>query len=52
MIEKNQPLSVQRDPIKYLSRLPEFNRDYRQLQKFTNLIDRVYEILAPYDDPS
>lgn len=52
MAEQNQPLSVRIDPIKYLSRLPEFNGDYRELQNFTNLVDRVHPILAAYDEPS
>lgn len=50
--QSNQRLSVRIDPLKYLNRLPEFNGDYRDLQTFTNLIDRVYPLLTAYDEPS
>lgn len=48
----DQPLSVSIDPLKYLGRLPEFNGDYRDLQTFINLIDRIHPILRAYDEPS
>ncbi|XP_059224784.1 uncharacterized protein DDB_G0287625 [Stomoxys calcitrans] len=46
------PLSVRIDPLKYLGNLPEFSGDYRDLQTFINLIDRVHPILRAYDEPS
>lgn len=46
------PLSIRIDPLKYLGTLPEFSGDYRDLQTFINLIDRVHPILRAYDEPS
>lgn len=45
-------LSISIDPLKYLGNLPEFSGDYRDLQNFINLIDRVHPILRAYDEPS
>lgn len=52
MVEPTPPLSVRIDPLKYLDRLPEFNGDYRDLQTFLNLIERVHPILRAYDELS
>ncbi|KAI8116018.1 hypothetical protein CVS40_11848 [Lucilia cuprina] len=52
MTEENQKPSVRIDPLKYLNQIPEFSGDYRDLQTFINLIDRVYPILTVYDEPS
>lgn len=49
MTEPQAPLSVSINPLKYLNNLPEFNGDYRDLQTFINLIDRVHPILRAYD---
>lgn len=46
------PLSISIEPLKYLGNLPEFSGDYRDLQTFINLIDRVHPILRAYDEPS
>lgn len=52
MAEPQQPPSVRIDPLKYLNSLPEFSGDYRDLQTFINLVDRVHPILLAYDNPS
>ncbi|CAD7000791.1 unnamed protein product [Ceratitis capitata] len=52
MTEQAQPLSITINPLKYLNQLPEFNGDYRDLQTFVNLIDRVHPLLTAYDLPS
>lgn len=52
MVEPAQALSIRIDPIKYINGLPEFAGDYRDVQTFINLIDRVHSILQVYDEPS
>lgn len=52
MANENAPRSVSIDPLKYLNRLPEFSGDYRDLQTFLNLVDRVHPLLRTYDEPS
>lgn len=38
------------NPLKYLSSLPEFHGDPRDLQTFTTLIDRIHPHLRTYDE--
>lgn len=40
------------DPLKYLSTLPTYDGDLKDLQTFINLIDRVHPILQTYDELS
>ncbi|XP_061396310.1 uncharacterized protein DDB_G0287625, partial [Musca vetustissima] len=50
--DNSTPLSITIDPLKYLGTLPEFTGDYRDLQTFINLIERVHPLLQRYDEPS
>jgi hypothetical protein len=51
-IKMSEPLKLHIDPLKYLSKVPEFTGDYRDLQSFCNLIDRIHPILIKYDELS
>ena len=47
---QNNLLTLQIDPLKFINSLPEFSGDYKELQTFINLVDRVIPILERYDD--
>lgn len=46
------PQQITLDPIRYLNNLPQFNGNRNDLMTFTRLIDRIYPILATYDELS
>lgn len=46
------PPQIQLDPLKYLNSLPQFSGNINDLPTFTKLIDRIYPILASYDELS
>lgn len=48
----NMALQVSLDPVKYLNKLPTFNGDRNDLYNFIGLVDRVFPLLAKYDDMS
>lgn len=49
---RNQPNRLVIDPLKYLSNLPDFFGDSKDLQNFTALIDRINPHLETYDELS
>lgn len=52
IFEQKMALALTIDPLKYLGKLPEFSGDYRDLENFINLIDKVHPLLLRYDDIS
>lgn len=40
------------NPLKYFGGIPVFSGDYRDLENFINLIDRIHPLLATYNDIS
>lgn len=46
------PPQIHLDPIKYLNSLPQFGGNINDLPTFTKLVDRIYPILAAYDELS
>ncbi|XP_055851897.1 putative uncharacterized protein DDB_G0282133 [Episyrphus balteatus] len=49
---KEKMLTLNIDPLKYISKLPDFNGDYRELQNFIDLVDKIHPVLVKYDQLS
>ena len=43
-------LQINIDPLKYLERIPQFSGDYKDLENFVNLIEKVQPVLNKYDE--